>query len=818
MIASTRPAEEWAEGYPIGNGRIGGMVLGHPLHERIALNHDLLWRRFWTYQDHQTAGRIDEIHRLCLAGQWDEAHEMALDRIPLSSYALYLNPFVPFCDLGIFPDHRDKPISDYRREINLATGCVTITYRCDEVLYKRTAFVSWPAGLMVVHLSASIAGHLSGEICLSRLPDPDCTVRGSSRPGEVLLEGRFEEGVRFSAVVRIVQNGGRLTGEQEMEPGQPDNLPPRDLRGLQFIFRDREEAVAPQGVSTGYDSATEVTLLIALSTSDETAGDPTDFCRSRLARFEAGYDQLLADHCQDHQTFFNRVSLRLRAADAVEAAGASCAADLDVLTEGPVVFEQLFNMGRYLALASGRPQPTDSAAKAPINLQGIWNQDRRPAWDCDYHLDLNLQMCYWSLHLLNLGECLKPLRDWAVKLMPQARHAAGDLYGCKGLLMSAVCDFNENGNIDDLCFWWTGAAAWLAQVLWQDWQYTQDRDDLESVILPFIEGIAQFYEDYLVPDPSGRLVPKTSASPEMGIAGRKRYSTLSSASTMDLELIREVFLHVIEASRLLQINQDREPAWQAILEQLPLPVIHSEGYLQEWLEDHQPGDPGHRHRSHLVGLCPGDRINWEETPEYAAAARQALNLRHSHGLDRSLSLTMAWDAQMMARLYDGAAAYKQLQLILANNIMVNRLTAICDWRDTGDSLRWFGDRRIFQIEAGICLSGAIAEMLMQDRGGLIRLLPALPAAWPQGQINGLIARGGFRVSLAWQQGQLLQASILSERGNICRIKLPDSRLPRIFCNDDIIDVSEIGGICTFRTIPGQTYLLLPTIHQDRPAG
>lgn len=816
-IAAARPAEDWAEGYPIGNGRIGGMVLGHPLRERIALNHDLLWRRFWTCQDHRTAGRIDEIRKLCLAGQWDEAHERVLDRIPLSSYALYLNPFVPFCDLGIFPDHRGNPVTDYRREIDLTTGCVNITYSVAGVRYRRTTFVSWPAGLLVVHLSASVAGHLSGEICLSRLPDPDCTVSGSSCPGEVTLEGRFEEGVRFAAVVKVIQNGGRLTGEQAERVLQPSAMPPRDLRGLQFIFRDREEAAAPQGVTTAYDSATEVTLLVSLCTSDETAEDPAAVCRNRLALCEKNYEELLAEHCRDHRALFSRVSISLRSDETVGQAAADAAAGPETPEEKPEVFEQLFNMGRYLALVSGRPQPPGSVAKAPINLQGIWNQDRRPAWDCDYHLDLNLEMCYWSLHLLNLGECLGPLRDWIVKLMPQGRRIAGDLYGCRGLCLSAVCDYSENGNSDDLCFWWTGAAAWMAQILWQDWQYTQNKETLASVFLPFIEGIAQFYEDFLVSDQSGNLVPKISASPEMGIAGRKRYSALSSASTMDLELIREVFEHAITASRILQVNQDREPAWQAILERLPLPVIHPDGHLQEWLEDHEPGDPGHRHRSHLVGLCPGDRITWEDTPDYAAAARKALDLRHSHGLDRSLSLTMSWDAQMMARLYDSSAAYEQLKLILANNVMDNRLTAICDWRETGGSLRWFGDQRIFQIEAGICLAGAIAEMLMQDRGGLIRLLPALPAAWPEGQISGLIARGGFTVALSWQKGQLQEASILSQHGHICRVRLPDGWLPQVLCDGQTIEVSaESGGICAFQTRAGQVCRLLPSERQDNP--
>ena len=202
IIWSKEPAKDWNEGYPIGNGRLGCMVLGDPFRDRISLNHDRLWRNFWTYQDHNLAPDLPELRKLITQGRWDDAHEMILCRIPATGLALYLNPFVPACDLGIFSYPGDKNVSEYRRALDMDSGIAEVSYETEGIRYLREHLVSWPDGVMAVRLSASQGGRIRSELTLSRLLDPDCEVTGSSGPGEVVLEGVFEEGVRFEYVFR----------------------------------------------------------------------------------------------------------------------------------------------------------------------------------------------------------------------------------------------------------------------------------------------------------------------------------------------------------------------------------------------------------------------------------------------------------------------------------------------------------------------------------------------------------------------------------------------------------------------------------------
>lgn len=809
VIWSHKPAGEWAEGYPTGNGRIGAMVLGSALQERVGLNHDLLWRRFWTYQEHYTASDISEIRRLCAEGKWDEAQDLILQKIPFTGNALYLNPFVPVGDLGIHPFHGENEISEYKRWLDMGTGITGVEYSVNDVRYRREYFCSWPAGALVIRLSSSRAGMISGEVTLSRLLDPDCIVTGSSKLGEITLRGEFEEGVNFAAVVRVIQRGGRLTGGRSVYQPSAGEIPAKDLSGLKFIFRGKEESTGSTGASTCFDSADKVLLLISISTDDESKNDLVECCRKKLDKISSDFEKLRIEHVQDHQRLYGRVGIRLGDSSNDVPTDELVYRACDTNSLSPLLHEQLFNMGRYLAIASGRPQAVGQPAKAPINLQGIWNQDRRPAWDCDYHMDLNLEMCYWPLELVNLGDLVPPLMDWVESLIDQGRTAAMDLYGCHGILMGVVNDYRNIGNFDNLGFCWTGAAAWVAQILWQHWEYSRDADFLRNRLYPFLKEIARFYEDFLTEDNQGRLLPCPSGSPEMGIKGRKQWSLLSSPSTIDLELIREVFTHLLDAGAITGLDESKRENWLVILQKLSLPVIDKDGALCEWLEEHEPGDPGHRHRSHLIGICPGDRITMEETPDYHEGARKALDKRHKYGQGSSLSFSTVWDAQIYARLYDAQEALRQVDLTIKNNVMDNLLMVICDWRDRGTGLNWFLDKKVFQVEASIGIVAAIAEMVFQDRRGLLRLLPALPHEWPEGSVRGLRGRGGFEVDIEWKNNRLVESRIKSLYGNRCRVKAFNTDgVLKVVCRDKGIqsDFSH-AGIMEFNTEKGEIYVL-----------
>ncbi len=816
VVWSNKPAPEWAEGYPLGNGRLGGMVLGGVQHERISLNHDLLWRQFWSYQEHKTASDIKKIREFSLNGEWDKAEELMQHKIPASGNAIYLNPYVPAGDLYLNLRHANKPVTDYKRFLHMDKGIVEVRYRVDSVQFSREIFSSWQQGVMAIHLTTDRAGMLTGEVSLSRLLDPECKVTGFATYDKVILKGKFEEGREFVIAAKVIQRGGRLTvGRKELLQNM-EEMPKKDF-GLKYVFSRNEMFGKGDGASTFFDTADEVLILLAITVDDEYEKG-TDLVRKtieKLDRTNESFETLKEGHIRDFQKIYNRVSLNLGSEKPVISTDSLLAKSVDEHTVSPALLEKMFNMSRYLAISSGRPQPVGQPAKSPINLQGMWNQDRRPAWDCDYHIDLNVEMCYWPLDMLNLGDLMLPLMNWIESLTGQGRKAAKDLYGTRGVAFGGVLDNKNVGNFDNICFPWTGGAAWVAQILWQHWAYSNDISYLKNQLFPYLVEIGNFYEDFLVEDRNGFLVPALSASPEMSIAGRKRQSFLSSASSMDLELIHDLFGHLIEAGKILKTDPVKIKKWQTIVDRVPLPRINKDGSLSEWLEEHTPGDPGHRHRSPLVGLSPGDRISVEFTPKYAEAAYLTLKRKQYYGKASSACFTYVWDAQILARLYKGNDAFEQLKKMLPIHVLNNLLFTSNDWEGKG-GLAWFKDIKLFQIDANIAIGASIIEMIFQDRQDLFRFLPALPDELPAGKVKGLKARGGFEVNMEWKANKLEFAKIKSFEGRLCNIKIDKDFVDlRVVCDGKEIpfQTNREKGIITFKTTKGKEYLLTYSFYQ-----
>ena len=811
-IWSRSEPDIWAEGYPIGNGRLGAMILGTVNGERIALNHDRLWRRYWTYKDRHLHDIFPVYQELCLAHKWEQAIELLRPRVIEQGKDIYVNPFVPVGDVGIYSGkYTDAAISDYRRELDISNALVAVSYRAGGIDFRREYVASWPAGVIAVNMSANQPSSIDSEISLYRLLDNDCTVSGHACDNELVLEGQFTEGVTFAAAIRVINSGGNMkAGLEEYLPPQAPSAETHE--DLPFGFRELSHPFAPCGISTTVESADEVTLLIAMATDRVTDQSPVDFCRRRLDTL-ASYDyQALKDaHIEDYHRLYNRVSFRLgeiakedmSTPDLVAHARTNKQAD-------PAVFERMFNLGRYLGIAAGRPARPEEAPKMPINLQGLWNEDPRPAWDSDFHLDLNLQMCYWGLGMVNLSETGDSLVDWAWRLLPQARHAAEDMCGLQGALYTCVCDAEHLGNFDDLFMLATGTNAWLAQSLWQVWEYKHDLVQLREKIYPIVLAIGEFYEGFLREDLQGQFVTAPSSSPENMPSGRVIGTSLSAMSTFDIELLRELFANLVTALTLLDVDAGKRELWMNILHKLPMPTINEGGRLLEWLdEDYQTIDPGHRHRSHLVGICPGQRITTEDTPDYADAVVKALDARLSHGGEGSCSLDLALDAQVYARLYRSAEALDKLNDMVANHAMDNLMLCLCDWRPES-GLRWFGERRVFQIEASFGVMASMTEMIIQDRRGLIRILPALPTEWPDGDVKGIRCRGGFEASIQWRNGTLQQAVITSLRGNTCRMKFFDG-IQSVQCHTDAATETMTchRGIIEFSTSVGDVRAITP---------
>lgn len=814
LIWSQQPADEWPLGYPIGNGRIGGMVMGDPLAERIGLNHDRLWRKYYTFKRYDIASVMPQFRRLCLEHQWDQAQELLLSKLPDGGNAtdIFINPYIPAGDLGIYPAHENpNNIRNYRRQLNLNTGTVEVSYTINDITYRRESFVSWPAGVLVIRLTASQPGALNGEIALSRLLDPDCQMTGISQPGELMIKGELDEGVTFTCVARLSAENGSLHTKKKTYQPPAGQMPEKSVPNTFSLFLWGEpRSIEPAGVSNTYESADEVVILLAIATDDETATDQEEWCRKQLSSVTSDFTQLREEHIKDHQQYYQRVDLNLSQNQRSTPTNQRVQQACQTGRATPELIELMFHMGRYLAIASGRPQPPDQPAKSPINLQGIWNQDRRPGWDSDIHLDLNVQMCYWPLNMVNLPEWIDPLADWMLSMVPKARVAARDRFTCRGVFFNMVCGLRQIGNLDRNCISWTGGAAWLAQLLWQNWEYTQDKIFLREKLYPLLKEIALFYQDNMIANEKGELLPCPSCSPEMPIKGRKEYNVLAPASTMDLELVREVFTHVIAASEILEADANQRPVWKAILQKVPMPVLSGDGRLQEWTIDYEDGDPGHRHRSHLIGLVPGDRITFEKTPDYFDGVRKALTRRHKAGRNSGMSFSTVWDAQLHARLYEGEEAMRQLNYTVTSHVMDNLLMSLGDWRDRGQSLRVFGDKKFFQVEAGIAVVASIAELFFQDRGGLLRLLPALPQDLPNGHIKGLQSRSGFEVDIQWENHQLVEANIKSLRGEPCCLKIfTNPGNIQIYQDNEPVKYQFVDNIYEFDTQKGIIYTVRP---------
>ena len=651
---------------------------------------------------------------------------------------------------------------------------------------------------------------LTGEVSLSRLLDPECEVTGYATQDKVVLKGKFEEGREFAIAVKVIQRGGRLTiGRKELVQDKSE-MPKKDF-GLKYVFSTNEMFGKDDGASTYFDTSDEVLILLAISVDDEYE-EGADLVKKTIEKLDGvteSFETLKEEHIEDFQKIYNRVSLSLGEEKPFITTDSLLRQSVDSNTASPALLEKMFNMSRYLAISSGRPQPEGQPAKLPINLQGIWNQDRRPAWDCDYHIDLNVEMCYWPLDMLNLGDHMIPLMEWVETLTDQGRRAAKDLYGARGIAFGIVADNKNVGNFDNICFPWTGGAAWLSQILWQHWEYSNDLSYLKDHLFPFLVETGNFYEDFLVEDRNGFLVPALSASPEMPVAGRKRQSFSSSASSMDLELIHDLFSHLIEAGNLLKTDREKIKRWQTIVDRVPLPRINDDGSMSEWLEEHTMGDPGHRHRSLLVGLCPGDRISVENTKEYADAAYKAILKRHESGRTSTASFSFAWDAQLLARLYKSEEAYEELIRMLSIHALNNLLITTNDWRGDKGGLGWFNVIKLVQLDASFATGSAIIEMIFQDRQGLLRFLPALPANLSEGKVTGLRAMGGFEVSVEWNDGKINSAEILSIDGKPCQIKRSGFDNIKIMCNGKEAKYSDNKekGIISFDTVKGQEYQL-----------
>jgi alpha-L-fucosidase 2 len=783
----TAPARNWNEALPLGNGRLGAMVYGGVEAEKLSLNDSTLWSggpRDW---NNPHAREVLPLVRQAVR----EKRYAAADLLSKQMQGPYTESYMPMGDLLVDVLGIPDTPAGYRRELDLSRAITRTVFEAGGAAYRREAFISHPDNVLIMRFTADQAGRQNLRLRVKSQLRHQVSIEGN----DLVLRGRCPRHVEPRYLWKIKDADAVEYAE--------------DGKEMTFVIRVRAVVSGGNVRSTPealeVNAADAVTLLLTASTSyhgwDKSPGeggvDADALAKSQMnAAATKSFASLLDAHVADYQPIFERVVLNLTTSPAAERPTD------ERLRRGiehdPALASLAFQYARYLMISSSRP------GGQPGNLKGIWNDRLRPEWSSNWCLDHDAQMYYYPVEAVNLAEMHEPFLDFIDGLVINGRVTARVNYGMHGWMAHHNADLWRQtapvGNWGDGNPHWASfalAGPWLAQHFWEHYAFSGDRDFLQTRAWPVMKGAAEFCLDWLVEDGHGHLVTNPSVSPENifvlpdGTSGQ-----ISEGSTVDMSLIWDLFTSCMDASKILGIEPEFAERLAAARSRLLPPKIGRKGQLQEWSEDWESTDPGHRHLSPLFGIFPGRQWTPFTHPELAEAAKVLLRIRDASDYGWSL----AWKAACWARLREGDEAYARLQKQIL-------------WVDGAAKKAgpgWFfpnlfnADPPFVLLNGNMCVASAIAETLLQSHARELDLLPALPSAWPNGEVRGLRARGGYEVDLVWADGRLKSAVIHAHQTGRCRVRAAQAL--HLASAGKAISLREISsGVHEFDAMAGGIY-------------